>query len=89
MLAFEINTRGMKNRCRLILTKYNRYIVLILLISVLQLKRSLHLFALITQLKTTDTPYKTKICRESIINKIIVNYILLYMYKQVGGTPDV
>lgn len=62
----------MKNGCRLILTKQNRYLVLILLIAVLRLKRSLHLFAFITQLKTTDTPYKTKKkCRESIINKVL------------------
>lgn len=38
---------------------------------ILRIKRSLHLFALITQLKTTDIPYKTKICGESIINKIL------------------
>lgn len=46
---------------------------------VLRLKRSLHLFALITQLKTTDTPYKTKICRESIIDNYCQLYFIIHV----------
>lgn len=38
---------------------------------ILRLKRSLHLFTLITQLKIIYIPYKTKICGKSIINKIL------------------